>query len=344
MKNEIQRHKKSDGIKWAVISLAVILLAVAVTAAITQGFRNWNPYGWFNEQEQTTPDNNSTDNELNIVPENVNSAMRLAATPMVTNDSTSYTITATISPASASNQAVDWTVEWADSSNIATVTDYIVVAPSTDGSKTATVTCKQSFEGTIFVIATVRNSNITARCMVSFVGKPTDLNVSTSIPLSNGYYEIPSTGTKYIDLVLNNAFNSVGADYGNYTVSVVKSGSVKYGTKTQNFTTGAISWGTLSTTNFADYESKCDVPFVEFRISGSRLNVICNGGLAAGCSTVNVGSNSITVYDAFNSEVSKCYYTVTVTENLSNLAVTFKVGFSSSFVSGVTLDKTTITF
>ncbi len=55
MKNELKRHKRSDGIKWLLVTVAVILLAVAVTAAITSGFKNWNPYGWLDTpQEEET--------------------------------------------------------------------------------------------------------------------------------------------------------------------------------------------------------------------------------------------------------------------------------------------------
>lgn len=52
MKNELKRHKKSDSVKWLLVTVAVILLAVAVTAAITSGFKNWNPYGWLDKPQK----------------------------------------------------------------------------------------------------------------------------------------------------------------------------------------------------------------------------------------------------------------------------------------------------
>ena len=51
MRNELRRHKKSDAVKWIIVFACVILLAVAVTAAITQGFTNWNPWGWFDAKK-----------------------------------------------------------------------------------------------------------------------------------------------------------------------------------------------------------------------------------------------------------------------------------------------------
>ena len=53
MRNELRQHKKSDAVKWIIVFACVILLAVAVTAAITQGFTNWNPWGWFDEAKKT---------------------------------------------------------------------------------------------------------------------------------------------------------------------------------------------------------------------------------------------------------------------------------------------------
>jgi len=46
MKFEFNKHKKADSIKWGVVLLAVVLLTVFVVAANTEGFSNWNPYGW----------------------------------------------------------------------------------------------------------------------------------------------------------------------------------------------------------------------------------------------------------------------------------------------------------
>lgn len=38
--------------KWVVTLIAILMLAVAVTAAITQGFKDWNPWGWLDDKEQ----------------------------------------------------------------------------------------------------------------------------------------------------------------------------------------------------------------------------------------------------------------------------------------------------
>ena len=51
MRNDLDRHKRGDCVKWVLVLIAVVVLAVAVTAAITQGFTEWNPYGWFGNVE-----------------------------------------------------------------------------------------------------------------------------------------------------------------------------------------------------------------------------------------------------------------------------------------------------
>lgn len=53
MRGELRRHKRSDAVKWVIVFAAVLVLAVAVTAAITQGFTEWNPYGWFDGIKET---------------------------------------------------------------------------------------------------------------------------------------------------------------------------------------------------------------------------------------------------------------------------------------------------
>ena len=102
-----------------------------------------------------------------------------ALAPMtVENGVASQTLTATVIPDTAKNKLVDWSVAWSDSSNTTPVTNYVTVTPASNGSTTATVTCKAAFSGTIIVTVTTRESGYKADCVVSFVGIPTDLAIS----------------------------------------------------------------------------------------------------------------------------------------------------------------------
>lgn len=87
-----------------------------------------------------------------------------------------YTLTATVSPPSAGNQALDWSVEWVNPNSSwasgKTATDYVTVVPATSGGKTATVSCVQAFGEQIKVIVKAReNKEKYATCLVDYAQK-----------------------------------------------------------------------------------------------------------------------------------------------------------------------------
>lgn len=98
---------------------------------------------------------------------------------------TAYQLTATITPANATNKAVDWSVafvnpssEWASGKS---VTNYVTVTPTSDGALTANVECKQAFGEQIKVTVTSRtNSDVSASCTVDYVKRVESLNASFS--------------------------------------------------------------------------------------------------------------------------------------------------------------------
>lgn len=89
---------------------------------------------------------------------------------------TAYTLAATVTPANASNQALDWSVEWvngsSDWSTGKTVTDYVTVVPVTSGGKTATVTCLQGFGEQIKITVKAQSDESKyATCTVDYTQK-----------------------------------------------------------------------------------------------------------------------------------------------------------------------------
>ena len=56
-----QKSSNSGAFRAFVLTLVILILAVAVTAAMTQGFTNWNPYGWFDELNAEKTDAPETD-------------------------------------------------------------------------------------------------------------------------------------------------------------------------------------------------------------------------------------------------------------------------------------------
>ena len=84
-----------------------------------------------------------------------------------------YTLTATITPPDATNQAVDWTISFKNASSTwakgKTVTDYVTVTPSSDGALTAVVENVAAFGEQIVVTVTSRdNTGATATCTADY--------------------------------------------------------------------------------------------------------------------------------------------------------------------------------
>lgn len=107
---------------------------------------------------------------------------------------TAYTLTATITPASAVDKTVDWSVafvnpdsEWATGK---TVTDYVTVTPEADGALTATVECLQAFGERITVTVTSRDmETVSADCVCNYVKRVTFLGGSDNyFKYSDGDY------------------------------------------------------------------------------------------------------------------------------------------------------------
>ena len=65
------------------------------------------------------------------------------------------TLTATVSPETADNKAVDWSVSFVNPSSSwasgKSVTDYVTVTPTSDGALTANVNCLKAFHGNTYI-------------------------------------------------------------------------------------------------------------------------------------------------------------------------------------------------
>lgn len=192
---------RKSGIRAFCIILAFLILGTACTAAITKGFTDWNPYGWFDKikepEKPDTPDTPDepdapgekteavTDGEGNAMVSgkvyNLSPRMLFASTTAENAETAAgITVQATIEPADADNKAVDWAVsfvnpasEWASGK---TVTDYVTVTPESDGSLTATVKCLKAFGEQIKITVTSRdNSDATASCTADYYKKVLDV-------------------------------------------------------------------------------------------------------------------------------------------------------------------------
>ena len=111
---ELYEHKKSDTVKWVLTLIAFIVVGVLLAGLIA---------GWFDKGEDTLPVENEAatiqDGGMSVTPTSatgVRLMMAQAAAEVSPLAETSYTIKATIEPASA-RQNANWSVAWANGSS-----------------------------------------------------------------------------------------------------------------------------------------------------------------------------------------------------------------------------------
>lgn len=132
-------------------------------------------------------------------------------------------INAEVVPANATNQAVDYSIEWASDATLkdSNVTDYVEIIPDADGSLSAKVRCYQSFgDDKIIITCTTRDGAKKASCNVTYSGLATEMTVTPSagLTLSNSagrgdYYELFAGSDYSFSVSLKDVFgNAVSTD------------------------------------------------------------------------------------------------------------------------------------
>ena len=186
--------------KNAIAAVVAIVLAVVIVIACGIGsswFTNSDIATWFNswgKGEQTeVPDEAPADEGGMLVGESAGNGISLMSAKIAAADFDEYGIspmaesaqqlTAIVTPATATNKAVDWTFYWANSSSSwasgKSVTDYLSVTPTSDGALTATVACLGDFGEQIIIKVTSRqNPDASATCTVDYAPRVVDIKFS----------------------------------------------------------------------------------------------------------------------------------------------------------------------
>lgn len=270
----------------------------------------------------------------------------MAATPMTVAANSAYaeqTLVATVLPATAANKAVDWTVAWADGQS-GSVSDYVTVTPTSDGSTTASIKCYKAFTGNIVVTVTTRQNSYQADCIVTFVGVPTDITVDSTVTYSGDAYRLGIGQTYTFDAAANNIFNVVGADYKNLEVSINGVGSVVLGYMEHYNSSGTDKWYDTSDTTVALDTLKDN--FITASIANGVITVNTLKSIESYYSSTQRmdGGRTTAYHDKFRSYVDDCYFTLTVTEPVSGISETVKLRFDDTVVTSVTTNDTQIYF
>ena len=164
-----------------------------------------------------------------------------SGTTITSDESVDVRIEAYVRPDDAANKKVDFSVSWgtAPTHGSEPVENYLTVTPDSDGSTTATVSCKKAFgDDTILITVTTREGGYTATCTVTFTGIADGISISGSTATkksSSGrgeYYEVGTSKTYTFNFSLTNAFDDVASDLSVKEIGGV--GTMYFGNRSYN--------------------------------------------------------------------------------------------------------------
>ena len=252
-------------------------------------------------------------------------------------------IQAIIEPSTAKNASVDWSVEWGEKQNGA-VTDYLTVTPDSDGSLSATVTCKQPFTGEIVVVCVTRQGGYVATCTVTYAGQPTDITLTGSTQETDGAYRFGIGNTYEYTVEMSNPFGSVGEKFNNVTVSVTGVGQVILGYMEHFQAQNKDKWYDASDTT-VEYDSLKDA-LISASYADGKLTIKTVSAVEdfyRGTGRMD-GGRTIFYEGKFRSYVTECYFNVTLTERNSGCSKTIKVVYDPGVVTGVNMSQNEMEF
>lgn len=297
-----------------------------------------------------------------------------SGTTVTSDESVDVRIEAYVRPDDAANKKVDFSVSWgtAPTHGSEPVENYLTVTPDSDGSTTATVSCKKAFgDDTILITVTTREGGYTATCTVTFTGIADGIEITGSTATkksSSGrgeYYEVGTSKTYTFNISLTNAFDDVASDLSVKEIGGV--GTMYFGDGSYN-DGGYINFSNVAQKDIGDL---ADEFITSATISGNTLTIKTGSKILENYySSYGPDEYFITdIYydryviemnddwsikdssDSFNNQNAKynaeniggCYFYVTVEDEISGLTETVKLWLVSS-VSGVSLSPTTLEF
>lgn len=257
--------------------------------------------------------------------------------------SISKQIEAIITPSTAKNAEVDWSVEWGNNQS-GEVTDYITVTPETDGALKATVTCKQPFTGEIVVVCVTRQGGYVATCTVTYAGQPTDITLTGSTQETDGAYRFGSGNTYEYAVEMSNPFGAAGEKFNDIAVSVTGVGQVVLGYMEHFQAQNKDKWYDTSDET-VEYDSLKDAlisaSFANGKLTIKTLSAVEDFYRGTGRMD---GGRTIFYEGKFRSYVTDCYFNVTLTERNSGCSKTIKVVYDPGVVTGVNMSQNEMEF
>ena len=338
--NEFYEHKKSDAVKWIIVFILIGVLFAGMIASLVMSAPDKT------EESEGGVNVEAAANDFEAIMHNTEFiSLKMSAQAVTAADnSVSKTITATVLPATASNKYVDWTVEWGDEGKSEDVTQYVTVTPSSNGSTTATVTCKKAFTGNILVTVTTRENGYQASCVITFVGMPTDILIDTSVAKEGDAYNVGIGTASKFNISLTNPFGSVGSQFNDITCEVSGVGSIVVGYMEHYNSSGTDKW----------YDESDETITID-SIKDALISVTFSDGVLTVNSIKSIesyyesvqrmdGGRTRAYHNKFRSFVDDCYFKVTVKENASGLTKVLNIRFDDEVVTGVSVNTTEMQF
>lgn len=339
MNNDLNKHKKSDAIKWVVVFVAIIMLTAGMVAALVPIYRN----------DVVQKEDNDVKETLSV--EFVDSqGLSLSMGEAIASSDSGMTkiLTATVLPDDSNNKLIDWSISWLNSTNSFEMANqaenYLSLTTDYDGSNVATLTVLQAFsDHPILVTARTRAEGLQATCIVKYVGIPTSMTIDVS-PLDNG--AVLSNTTTYLNINLENALGAVTeqymSGYMNLQVDVRAVGSFVCERYVNNPLGGTLLEGTEERALYAVI-SKITV---HASIENGQLKLVSTNPVSSYEETYDRGEGTgipdpVTI--KYLSGAENCYWIVTVTDTYSGLSTEIQVRVNSLNES-VSISDATITF
>ncbi len=381
MPKQTNNSSNNAALKGFALTLVILILAVCVMAAMTEGFSNWNPYGWFDEESaaEQQPDGEETGEESAPIEATISNGKGIslayaAATTAAESAELTATVTAEITPADY-GFTLGWSLEWVDPEQDANIGDYVTI---TNEGNVCTIHVTAPFDmSDIILRATINETGASATCVLSYAGLPSEIYISDLDGLteyqSSGWGKnmyIAQNGSTYaIQLEGKNAINDIYTDFSNITAKVSLHGSFKvkkqvrqfgtgkltdYGTVTIDFDKASGSGATTEERNALIYISEYMIGFSVlnqdyegFDISGNLITIDCLNAIEK-INLLDVGywtdvrSKIVYTFDSWVDSAKLPYIQIDITDNTTGLTTQINILIQAN--GGISLSDETIVF
>lgn len=304
------KEKRYDNIRWAVTFAVVFMLVISTVLVSLQAFTDIKPFDVFKNsgESETSAYSIVTDESGNELEEGTIHSMPAVlnitsnALALADNNFIEILLTATVTPSSAMNKAVDWSVGYADGSDKTDIADYLTVTPTSDGSNIVSVKCYKPFTKDMVITVVTRDGGYSASCMVHYVGVPSVLEIAfngVEKDTDGAYvFEVEDQNKSFTaQLSLSNIFGAITNYSTSYSVTVEDVGEV-----TNDLVCIDYSWFKWS--GAYSYQAKYDNGASSKQLVHDSMNFSVSGNTLTAAMTLV----PFTHYDSTESEGDNLHY------------------------------------